>query len=148
MQDSRQMATIRGGVAGLQREIKTLTAEKSKLDAVAGKGDNETVLLTSVFINSLLMRKGISWNQIFTDLEKTIPYNVKVVRIRPTVDDQGHIVLDMIVAAENPTNLVGMFKAFGANAIFGAAVPGNITPPTQTDPLYRFSLNVTYAQKL
>ena len=146
--DSNQMASVRGESGALRRQIASLTAEQTKLDAVARKPENEDVLLTSVFINSLLMRKGISWNQIFTDLEKTIPYNVKVVRIRPMIDEQGRVVLDMIVAAENPVPVVDMLKKFNANPLFGAVSPASQLPPSQADPLFRYTLNVTYAQKL
>jgi type IV pilus assembly protein PilN len=109
---------------------------------------NETVLERSVFINSLLLRKGISWNQIFTDLEKTIPYNVKLTRIRPSVDDQGRVTLDMILASDNVVPMVGALKAFQDNPMFGAVQMKNRIPPTQTEPLYRLALDVTYAQKL
>lgn len=148
MADSRQLASVRGEVSGLHQQISSLTAEQAKLDTVARKPENEDVLLTSVFINSLLMRKGISWNQIFTDLEKTIPYNVKVVRIRPLIDEQGRVVLDMIVAAENVGPVVDMLKKFSSNPLFGAVSAGGQLPPSQADPLFRYTLNVTYAQKL
>ena len=89
--------------------------QQAQLNTVIRKPENETVLERSVFINTLLLRKGISWDQIFTDLEKTIPYNVKLVRIRPTVDDQGRVTLDMILAAESNGPAVGALKAFQEN---------------------------------
>jgi len=121
---------------------------RPSLNTVIRKPENETVLERSVFINTLLLRKGISWDQIFTDLEKTIPYNVKLVRIRPTVDDQGRVTLDMILAAESNGPAVGALKAFQENPLFGAVEWKTITPPSQNGTLYRLALNVTYAQKL
>ena len=84
--EDQQLADVRHEVAPLNEQVRTVTDQQAKLDAVIRKPENETVLERSVFINTLLLRKGISWNQIFTDLEKTIPYNVKLVRIRPTMD--------------------------------------------------------------
>ena len=147
-QDTKQLGDVRHEVGTLKQQIQTVSTEQAKLNAVIHKPENETVLERSVFINTLLLRKGISWNQIFTDLEKTIPYNVKLVRVRPTVDDQGHVTLDMIVASETNGPAVGALKAFQENPLFGAVEWKTITPPSQTEPLFRLALNVTYAQKL
>ena len=43
---------------------------------------NADVLEQSVFLNALLKRKGISWTKIFADLEKVVPYNVRIIQIR------------------------------------------------------------------
>ena len=147
-QDTKQLGDVRHEVASLKQQIQTFAAQQARLDAVVHKPENETVLERSVFINTLLERKGISWNQILTDLEKTIPYNVKLQRIRPTVDDQGHVVLDMIMASEGAGPAIGALKAFNANPLFGNVELKNTQPGTQTEPLYRMTLDVTYAQKL
>jgi Tfp pilus assembly protein PilN len=147
-QDTRQLADVRREVALLKQQIETATTEQAQLDAVVRKPENETALENSVFLNTLLMRKGISWNRIFTDLEKTIPYNVKLVRVRPTVDPQGRVTLDMIVASETSGPSVLMLKAFRENPLFGVVDLKNTIPPSQTEPLYRMALDVTYAQKL
>jgi type IV pilus assembly protein PilN len=148
MQDNRQLADVRHEVGLLKTQVQTVTREQARMDAVIHKPENETVLERSVFLNTLLKRKGISWNQIFTDLEKTIPYNVKLVRIRPTVDDQGHVLLDMIMASDTAGPANDALKAFRTNALFSAVVMKGFSPPTQSEPLFRVSLDVTYAQKL
>lgn len=148
LEDNKQLADVRHEVAALKEQVRKASDQQAQLNTVIRKPENETVLERSVFINTLLLRKGISWDQIFTDLEKTIPYNVKLVRIRPTVDDQGRVTLDMILAAESSGPAVGALKAFQENPLFGAVEWKTITPPSQTEPLYRLALNVTYAQKL
>jgi len=147
-QDRKQLADVRHEVGVLNQQIRAVTAEQSKLNAVINKPENTTVLERSVFLNTLLLRKGVSWNQIFTDLEKTIPYNVKIVRIHPTVDAQDRVMLDMTVAAENVVPLIEMLKAFGQSRLFGNVDERQTLPPTQSEPLYRMQLSVPYAQKL
>jgi hypothetical protein len=147
-EDNRQMGDVRHEVAMLKQQVKTVNDQQAKLNAVIHKPENETVLERSVFINTLLLRKGVSWNRIFTDLEKTIPYNVKLMRIAPSVDEQGRVTLDMTLASDNVQTMVGALKAFDDNPLFGAVVPKTQTPPSQTEPLYRMALAVTYAQKL
>lgn len=148
IQDNRQLGDVKHEVGVLKQQIQSVTVEQDKLNAVVRKPENETVLERSVFINALLQRKGISWNQIFNDLEKTIPYNVKLTQIRPTIDEQGHVVLDMTVASANAIDSIGMLRAFTENPLFGNVALRNTYPPSQTEPLYRMALDVTYAQKL
>jgi type IV pilus assembly protein PilN len=135
-------------VAVLKKQVDAANAEQNKYNAVIHKPENETVLFGSYFINTLLLRKGISWNQIFSDLEKTLPYNVKLTRIRPTVNDQGHVTLDLTLASDKDSGLVEALKAFASEPKYGAVEYKNITPPSQSEPLYRLALDVTYAEKL
>jgi Tfp pilus assembly protein PilN len=148
IQDNAQMGDVRHEVALLKAQIDGVTAQQAKLDAVVRQPLNETVLERSAFINALLLRKGISWNQIFHDLEKTLPYNVKLINIRPTVDDQGHVTLDTTLASETAAASQDALAAFQTNRLFGVVQIQNFFPPTQTEPLYRLAISVTYAQKL
>jgi len=36
----------------------------------------------SLFLNALIDRKAISWTKLFADLEKVVPYNVRLVSVR------------------------------------------------------------------
>jgi type IV pilus assembly protein PilN len=148
LQDRRQIADVQREVKNLHQQINDLNAEQAKLDAVVKKPENASVLERSVFINTLLRRKGISWNRIFTDLEKTIPYNVKIVRVHPTIDNQGRVMLDMVVAAASPLEVVKMFHSLAESPLFGVAEGKSSQPPTQAEPLFREALLVPYAQKL
>jgi Tfp pilus assembly protein PilN len=147
-EDNRQLGDVRREVASLKKQVQTVNDQQAKLNTIIHQPQNETVLERSVFINTLLLRKGVSWNQIFTDLEKTIPYNVKLTRIRPSVDPQGRVTLDMILASDSVDPMVGALNAFRDNKLFGAVQPKGTIPPTLTEPLYRFAMDVTYAQKL
>jgi type IV pilus assembly protein PilN len=148
LQDRRQIADVQREVKNLHQQINDLNVEQAKLDAVVKKPENASVLERSVFINTLLRRKGISWNQIFTDLEKTIPYNVKIVRVHPTIDAQGRVMLDMVVASASPIEVMQMFHSLAESPLFGVAEPRGNSPPTQAEPLVRETFLVPYAQKL
>ena len=64
---------------------------------------NEVVLDRSVLLNTLIRRKAISWTKIFSDLETVCPPNVRILPIRPTINAQGELFLDMQVAADRPS---------------------------------------------
>ncbi len=135
-------------VARLNREIQKNNAEQARLDAVLRRPDNAEVLEESVFLNALLYRKGISWTRIFADLEEALPYNVRVISIRPFVNAQNQITLDMNVGAESPEPAIELLKALESSPLFSAAYLHGSLPPSQTEPLYRYRVSVNYAQKL
>jgi len=101
-----------------------------------------------VFLNELLVRKGISWTRVFADLEKTLPPNVRIIQIRPQVDVNNKIFLTMIVGADTPAQITGFLEKLEASDVFGATTVYNTTPPSQTDPLFRCNMSVKYDQKL
>ena len=146
--DRALLAGVRSDVDGLNRQIRTATAEQGRLDAVLRKPENAEVLERSVFLNALLYRKGISWTRIFADLEKTVPWNVKVLAIRPSVNSQNQVLLDMTVGADSPEPVIQLYRALEESPLFGSVVEHSSLPPTQSDPLYRYRMTVIYAQKL
>jgi len=148
MTDRALLADVRSDVDGLNRQIRAATAEQERLDGVLRKPENAEVLERSVFLNSLLYRKGISWTRIFADLEKTIPYNVKVLAIRPSVNAQNQVMLDMTVGADSPEPVIQLYKTLEESPLFGSVMEHSSLPPTQSDPLYRYRITVIYAQKL
>ena len=148
VQDRALLADVRSDVNGLNQQIRATTAEQGRLDAVLRKPENAEVLERSVFLNALLYRKGISWTRIFADLEKTVPYNVKVLAIRPSVNSQNQVLLDMTVGADSPEPVIQLYRALEESPLFGAVVEHSSLPPTQSDPLYRYRMTVIYAQKL
>jgi type IV pilus assembly protein PilN len=147
MADRAQLGDVRGDVDRLNRSIRRVSAEQSKQDTILGKVENAEVLEHSVFFNDLLRRKGISWTRIFADLEKAVPYNVRVVQIHPTVDAQNRVVLDMQVASESPEPVIELLKTM-SQAPFGNPELKLMQAPSQSEPLYRYRVSVEYAQKL
>jgi len=146
--DRSQLADTWRSIDQLNRQIRRVTAEQAALDAVLRQPDNAEVLERSVFLNALLYRKGISWTRIFADLEKTIPHNVRIISIRPFVNAQNQITLDMNVGSETPEPVIDLLKALESSPLFGAAYLHSSLPPSQTEPLYRYRVSVNYAQKL
>jgi Tfp pilus assembly protein PilN len=132
----------------LNRQLAKIRSEQVKLDREMRLPGNEIVLDRSILINSLIRRKAISWTRIFADLATVLPPNVRVIAIRPQVNARDQLSLDMTVASEAPEPVIGFIAKLEGSDYFGAVTPSGITPPTQNDPIYRYRLQVTYAQKL
>jgi Tfp pilus assembly protein PilN len=147
-QDREQLAGLRQSISRLNRQVKAASAEQARLDAIMRQPQNASVLEWSALINTLIYHKAISWSKLFADLEKTLPYNVKVVTIHPSVDALNHVRLDMTLGSDKSDQLVTALKAFENSPAFGTVILTNLLPPTQAEPIYRVRLTVNYAQKL
>ena len=146
--DKSQLADLHHDIDRLNTNIQHVTAQQTQLDAVLRKPQNAEVLEQSVFLNALLMRKGISWTRIFGDLEKVVPYNVRVIQIRPSVNGNDQVSLDMTVGANDNPAVIGLFKSLQENPLFSYSDVKVLSPPTQADPFYKCRVSVDYAQKL
>jgi Tfp pilus assembly protein PilN len=145
--DRAQFADLRHEVDRLNSEIRKASAEQAQLDAVLRRSENAEVLERSVFLNALLRRKGISWTRIFADLEKVLPYNVRVIQIHPTVDSLNRVSLDMQLGAESPAPVIDLLKTM-ADQPFANPEIRMQQAPTQSEPLWRYRVSVEYGQKL
>jgi len=146
--DSLQLADVRKDVAKLRTQIAAATKQQADYEAIIRKPENAEVLELSVFINSLLIRKGISWTRILADLEKTMPPKVKVLNIQPLVSGRNQVVLSLQVGSEEDTPMLEFYKALEGSDLFSGISQAIYQPPTQAEPLFRYRFTVNYAQKL
>ncbi|HEX5230056.1 MAG TPA: hypothetical protein VFW44_20225 [Bryobacteraceae bacterium] len=147
--ERRQAADIRVAIARETAQLQRITAQQAKLNATLRRPENAEVLERSLFLNTLIERKGISWTKIFEDLGKVMPYNVKLVSVRlPEIDSNNQVLLDMVVGAETVPPILELFKRLEDSPQFGNTTVQSSAPPSQTDRFYRYHVTVNYAQKL
>lgn len=140
--ESREM------LSRIETQLISLRSRQSSLEAELRKPANAEVLERSVFLNTLLQRKGISWTQLFGDLETVFPGTVRLVAIRPYVTNQNHVQLEMVVGAQDPKPVIELLTKMESSPLFGHVNLLNSQPPTQNEPLFRYRVSVNYAQKL
>jgi type IV pilus assembly protein PilN len=146
--DNAQLADLRKEVTQLHTQIAAAGKQQADFEAVIRKPENAQVLELSVFLNTLLSRKGISWTRILADLEKTMPANVKMLNIQPYVTGRNQVVLSLQVGSEGPEPVILFYKALERSDLFGGVTQNIYQPPSQAEPLYRYRFTVNYGQKL
>jgi type IV pilus assembly protein PilN len=146
--DRSQLADVRHDVNQLNREVQRVTAQQVSLDAVLRRPENTEVIERSVLLNELLYRKGISWTKILADLEKTMPFNVRLMSIRPYVNKENQVMLDMQVGAETQGAVIEFLKSLESSSLFESPSVPSSQAPSQSEPLFRSRVVVTYAQRL
>jgi type IV pilus assembly protein PilN len=135
-------------IDGYRRQLATLAQKQAQLDGVLRRPENSVVLEQSLFLNDLLYRKGISWTRTFADLEQLMPPRVRLIGIRPQVNAENEVSLDMQIGTETREAFVEFLKAVESSEQFRSAMLHGDAPPTENQPLFRFRLTVTYDQKL
>lgn len=145
---SRQTDT-RAAVAKLNSEVQTLSNQQAQMEATLRLPMNAEVLERSLLLNTLIQHKSISWTKLFADIEGVLPNNVKVIQIRlPQVNSRNEVALDLEVGAQNQGQMIEFLKRLQASPLFGPTSNPRSSPPTQNEPLYRYRVIVSYAQKL
>jgi Tfp pilus assembly protein PilN len=146
--DRRQLGGVRQDLDRFNRETRAIGVEQAKLDTVLRRPENTEVLERSVLLNQLLYRKGISWTKILEDLGKTLPWNVEIINIRPYLNKDNQVTLDMTVGSQSQLAIIEFLKALESSTVFQSASAPSSQAPTQTEPLFRSRVLVNYAQKL
>jgi hypothetical protein len=139
----------RAAVAKLNAEMRTISEEQTRLDATLRQPMNAEVLERSLLLNSLIQRKSISWTKLFADIEGVLPNSVRLIQVRlPQVNARNEVTLDMEVGAQNPGQVIEFLKRLQDSPLFGPTNLSRSSPPTQNEPLWRYRVMVSYAQKL
>ena len=72
VQDRKRSAETRRLINLAEQQIQRTAKDQTRLEAVLRRPENAEVLERSLFLNTLLFRKGISWTKVFADLEKEL----------------------------------------------------------------------------
>jgi type IV pilus assembly protein PilN len=138
----------RAELAGVEKQLRTLDIESLRLSGELRSSANAATMERGAFFNQLLQRKGISWTRMYGDLEGVFPPNARLVAVRPYLTVDNEVQLDMVVGAQSPEPVIQLMQRLESSPVFGATALLSSQPPTQNDPLYRYRVSVSYAQKL
>ncbi|MFY9845148.1 MAG: hypothetical protein WA718_22350 [Terriglobales bacterium] len=98
--DWRKAGRDRHDIAQLQRQIAERDAERAQAQAFLDLAVNRSTRDQSQFLNGLIQRKSFSWTRVFEDLEQVMPPNLHVVSLRPELNEQNQMQLEMKVACD------------------------------------------------
>lgn len=137
----------RAELAALNKRASMMAQEQARLEGALRQPANARALEESLFFNSLLRRKGISWARIFADVEAVLPGTVRLVSVRPAVNQFNQIELQMAIASASPTPAIEMVQRLESSPQFGATSVETWLPPSSNDPTYRYTLRANYATR-
>jgi type IV pilus assembly protein PilN len=90
----------RQNIAQLQAQIAERDQERAQAQAFLDMSSNRSTRDQSQFLNGLIQRKAFSWTRVFEELELVMPANLHVVSLRPELNDQNQMELEMRVVGD------------------------------------------------
>jgi hypothetical protein len=132
----------------LQRLVARRTELAAKVDKVNRqlaavkwkKLQNETASLQEV-----VARRKLIWSQLLADLERVVPWNVRLVGITPSVDPKGGIKLALIGYATDRDAWLKLLATLFADDRFSEPLPLSEEMPAATSGKgHEFQLSVRY----
>lgn len=111
----------RHNIAQLQEQIAERDHERAKEQAFLDLAANRSTRDQSQFLNGLIQRKAFSWTRVFEDLERVMPSNLHVVSLRPELNEQNQMQLDMKVACETRSAAVELVHRMEGSKHFQGA---------------------------
>jgi Tfp pilus assembly protein PilN len=148
-----QVSSLHRTIRLEQQQLAALDRQQNQFQSVIARPANADVFSKSVFYNELIARRAVSWTRVFEDLGHVMPRSVQLVSLRlPQVvasndRDKNHLELNMLVGTQQPAAILQLLKNFESSSLFGAYSFQSQQPPTQNDPLFRYTLTVPYVQK-
>jgi len=90
----------RQSIARLEAQIAERDQERAQAQAFLDLAANRSTRDQSQFLNGLIQRKSFSWTRVFEDLEQVMPPNLHVASLRPGLNEQNQMELEMHVAGD------------------------------------------------
>src|SRR5258708_23356600 len=105
----------------LEQQIAERDFEKARAQAFLEMEINRATRDQSQFLNGLIQRKAFSWTRVFEDLERVMPPSLHVVSLRPELNEQSQMQLDMKVAGDTRAAAVELVHRMEGSTHFQGA---------------------------
>jgi Tfp pilus assembly protein PilN len=97
--------------------------EAARIRAQIDPKELEVVSAAAREANAIIDQRAFSWTGLFAQLEATLPENVRVTAIRPSLDREGGFVVSMAVEARRVEDLDAFMEALEKESTFHSVRP-------------------------
>jgi type IV pilus assembly protein PilN len=111
----------RQAIQHLEQQIADRDRERVAAEQLLALDANRSTRDQSQFLNELIQRKSFSWTRVFEDLEKVMPSSLHVVALKPELNEQNQLQLEMKVAADNRAGAVDLVHRMEGSKHFQGA---------------------------
>lgn len=110
--------------SSVEAALRNLRAEQGELESWLSTPQAQQIRERSAFLNSIILRKGLSWTQLFMDLEEILPPQARILAISPSLNQREEVDLNLTVSAASMEPLVRFLKNLESSSRFGPPVVG------------------------
>lgn len=138
---SRANTELSGRIGRDRNEAGRLTAEAAKIRRGIDQDELKLVVAAAEEANVLIDRRTFSWTSFFNHIEATLPPDVMLTSVRPSVDRQGTRV-SMVVLGREPEDIDAFLDELDDAGVFGNVLSRQ--RDFDDDGLARAAIDVTY----
>ncbi len=116
---SRRQAAV-GGAA--DRADANARALRQKANVARGSVDQARLAAVAAAAheaNALIDRRVFSWTELFNRFEATLPAGVRIAAVRPSVDQEGRLIITIAVVARSVDDVDAFIEALEGTDAFG-----------------------------
>jgi hypothetical protein len=127
----RQRAELLEQVSARDRELSTVPWKKLRTEAGS--------------LDKALVTRSLVWTRLLSDLERVVPWDVRLVTITPSIDGAKRITLGLTGIATGRKAWLDLVARLFTDHNFSEPMPASEEAPGATNALgYRFQLRVRY----
>jgi len=141
------IAATQRDVDGLKKQLDTLKKQEKDVETALTPDQKRELK----YAHGLVDRKRFSWSRLFSDLEASLPGEIRVTKIvvkgvgmqadRPAAD------LDLVVSSKTPTNVTEMIENMESEGIFHAELVAQNPQRGKGETGSEYELNVHYVPR-
>ena len=102
----------------IKEESDLLTREIQRLEGDLVKGDAQAKLAEVELLNQLILKKSFKWTSVFASLERAKGENVRLVSLRPFVDEEGRTGLNLDIRGRTLADATEFLRTLEASHVF------------------------------
>jgi hypothetical protein len=152
---SRRHTEMRAEIATSERRATELRRQAARVRAAIDPAALAAVSTAAHEANQLIDRRTFSWTELFNRFEATLPPDVRISAVKPSIDADGRFVVAMTVVARQVEDIDAFIEALEKTGSFsevlsrsertndddmieaelaGVYLPGDVEPPDQGAP--------------
>ncbi len=132
-------------LAVLQQRREVVAREVEELNRKLATVPWKQLSVDTAALRQIGDKRGWAWTTMLADVERVLPWDVRLVSISPSVDDKGRVRLALVGVAADRIAWLKLVTRLFADASFAEPVPASEEAPGAGNPQgYRFQLAVRY----
>jgi Tfp pilus assembly protein PilN len=97
--------TLGAHAADAEREAAQLRRQAATIRAQINKAELETVASAAREANGIIDQRAFSWSELFDQLEQTLPDDVRITAVDPTLTREGQFIIQIAIQARRSEDI-------------------------------------------
>ncbi len=136
---------LRARLAVLQQRREVVSREVEEVNRKLAGVPWKQLQRDTAALRRIASKRAWAWTTLLADLERVLPWDVRLVSISPSVDDKGRVRLALVGVATGREAWLKLVTRLFNDPSFAEPVPASEEAPSAANPQgYRFQLAVRY----